>query len=180
MPNLLSIAAARGKSVTPRLMTLLLAFFLLSASAFAQDASARINIHRSGISIIDALKEVEQQSGLSIGFNNSKLEDKPAVNLNLTDATLASSLDQILKGTGYTYEISDNYIKIVGEQGNASASSSAAGPSETISGVVLDPEGEPLIGATVQVKGTSTATATDIDGNFSLRARPSDTLLFPI
>lgn len=179
MPNLLSTAAVRGKSLTPRLMTLLLAFFLLSASAFAQDASAaRINIHRSGISVIDALKEVEQQSGLSIGFNNSKLEDKPAVNLNLTDATLASSLGQILKGTGYTYEIAGNYIKIVSEQGSAPAAAPGSGAMETLTGVVVDPEGEPLIGATVQVKGTSTATATDIDGNFSLRARPSDTLVF--
>lgn len=49
---------------------------------------------------------------------------------------------------------------------------------ETITGVVTDPEGEPLIGATVQVKGTSTATATDIDGNYALRARKGDTLVF--
>ncbi len=38
----------------------------------------------------------------------------------------------------------------------------------TITGVVIDSEGEPLIGATVQVKGTSTGAATDIDGRFSL------------
>jgi len=37
-----------------------------------------------------------------------------------------------------------------------------------ISGTVTDENGEPLIGATVMVKGTSTGTATDIDGNFRL------------
>ena len=67
MPNLLSIAAARRKSVTPRLMTLLLAFFLLSASAFAQDASARINIHRSGISFIDALRKWNSKADFQSG-----------------------------------------------------------------------------------------------------------------
>jgi len=36
-------------------------------------------------------------------------------------------------------------------------------------GTVVDSEGEPLIGATVLVKGTSTGTATDIDGHFSLK-----------
>lgn len=35
-------------------------------------------------------------------------------------------------------------------------------------GSVFDKQGEPLIGATVAVPGTSTATAVDIDGNFSL------------
>ncbi|MDE5882466.1 MAG: TonB-dependent receptor [Muribaculaceae bacterium] len=40
----------------------------------------------------------------------------------------------------------------------------------TVTGVVVDSEGEPLIGATVLVKGTSTGAATDIDGKFSLAA----------
>lgn len=38
-----------------------------------------------------------------------------------------------------------------------------------ISGTVKDDAGEPLIGATVLVQGTSTGTATDFDGNFNLR-----------
>ncbi len=48
----------------------------------------------------------------------------------------------------------------------------------SISGtVVSQQDGEPLIGATVLVKGTNTATATDIDGNFSIRATTGATLL---
>lgn len=37
-----------------------------------------------------------------------------------------------------------------------------------IKGQVLDKAGEPIIGATVKVKGTNTGTITDIDGNFTL------------
>ena len=37
-----------------------------------------------------------------------------------------------------------------------------------ISGVVLDESGEPYIGATVMVRGTTTATITDLDGKFVL------------
>ena len=37
-----------------------------------------------------------------------------------------------------------------------------------VTGTVKDPSGEPLIGATVFVEGTSTAVTTDIDGNFSI------------
>lgn len=40
----------------------------------------------------------------------------------------------------------------------------------TITGVVVDAEGEPLIGATVLIKGTTNGTATDIDGRFTLKA----------
>ena len=38
----------------------------------------------------------------------------------------------------------------------------------TVTGVVLDATGEPIIGASVVVKGTSNGTITDIDGNFTL------------
>lgn len=37
-----------------------------------------------------------------------------------------------------------------------------------VQGLVVDPQQEPIIGATVRVKGTSLGTATDIDGKFSL------------
>ena len=40
----------------------------------------------------------------------------------------------------------------------------------TITGQVLDQNGEPIIGATVTIEGTSKATATGIDGDFVLKA----------
>lgn len=54
----------------------------------------------------------------------------------------------------------------------------AVAPAEaaTIVGTIVDSDGEPLIGATVLVKGTSTGTATDIEGNFSIKAAPGQEL----
>lgn len=49
----------------------------------------------------------------------------------------------------------------------------------TVKGTVTSAsDGEPLIGATVQVKGTTTGTATDIDGNYSLSVQKGATLSF--
>lgn len=45
-----------------------------------------------------------------------------------------------------------------------------------VKGQVLDPTGEPVIGATVKVKGAKTGTITDIDGNFTLNANAGSTL----
>ncbi|MDE6648857.1 MAG: TonB-dependent receptor [Muribaculaceae bacterium] len=42
-----------------------------------------------------------------------------------------------------------------------------------VSGTVLDDQGEPLIGVTVMVQGTSNGTATDFDGNYSIKNVPS-------
>ncbi|WP_291528561.1 SusC/RagA family TonB-linked outer membrane protein [Bacteroides sp. UBA939] len=46
-----------------------------------------------------------------------------------------------------------------------------------ITGVVQDPSGEPIIGVTVMVKGTSTGTITDIDGNYSISVPGSKSVL---
>lgn len=57
------------------------------------------------------------------------------------------------------------------------ASFGAMAAPRTVKGVVVDETGEPLIGATVQVEGTSTGLATDLDGNFAINVSDGQTLL---
>ena len=47
----------------------------------------------------------------------------------------------------------------------------ALAQSITVKGVVKQPDGETVIGATVTEKGTQNATVTDLDGNFSLAVK---------
>lgn len=50
---------------------------------------------------------------------------------------------------------------------------------QTVTGVVTSAaDDEPLIGATVIVKGTATGTSTDLDGNYSIQAAKGQTLVF--
>ena len=56
------------------------------------------------------------------------------------------------------------------------APATAQQKAQTVSGTVLDPDGNPLIGATVVVvKGTQGA-VTDVKGKFTIKAKPSDSL----
>jgi TonB-linked SusC/RagA family outer membrane protein len=48
---------------------------------------------------------------------------------------------------------------------------------KTAKGRVLDETGEPVIGATVSVKGTKNTTVTDVDGNFSLNVPEGSTIV---
>jgi len=47
----------------------------------------------------------------------------------------------------------------------------------TVKGKIVDEKGEPLTGASIQQKGTSNGTITDINGNFSLSVSSDDTLI---
>ena len=58
----------------------------------------------------------------------------------------------------------------------APATATAQQKTQTVSGIVLDPDGNPLIGATVVVvKGTQGA-VTDVNGKFTIKAKSSDSL----
>ncbi|WP_019989790.1 SusC/RagA family TonB-linked outer membrane protein [Rudanella lutea] len=52
----------------------------------------------------------------------------------------------------------------------------AYGQSLSLSGTVRDDAGQPLPGATVVVRGTTTGTTTNAEGSFSIRVQPSDVL----
>lgn len=58
------------------------------------------------------------------------------------------------------------------------AGSGAYAQTNGIGGTVTDNAGEPIIGASVKVKGsTNMGTVTDIDGNFKLDVKPGETLI---
>ena len=59
----------------------------------------------------------------------------------------------------------------------AAASMAIAQDTAKLSGTVVDAEGEPLIGAAVMVKGSSTGTVTDVDGTFTLAVPRGATLV---
>lgn len=57
------------------------------------------------------------------------------------------------------------------------APAAAVAPAITVTGTVTDAQGEPLIGATVLVKGTTLGTSTDLDGKFTLKNVTGKTLV---
>ena len=161
-----------NKQTISRVFMLFLCCLLLSIPTFAQNSSARITIHKKNISVIEALKEVEKQTKLSVGYNESQLKNKPSISLALEKATLENSLTEILKGTGYTYQLKGKYVIIVPQEKKEAEQASV----KRIAGQVLDEQGEPLIGVNVLVEGTSIGAITDMDGNFSLEAPVGSTL----
>ena len=48
----------------------------------------------------------------------------------------------------------------------------------TVSGVVTDEQGEPLIGCTIQLKGSQVATVADLDGKFKMQVPAKGIITF--
>lgn len=155
----------------PRKSFLFIFLFCMGAGAMAQ-SDKKITINKNNITLQKALTEVQKQSDMSIAYNDSKLPKK-MISLNLKDESLERVLDEILKGTGHTYLIKDNYIMIIpGEKVQKTNQIE-----KKITGQVVDDQNVPLIGVNVLVKGKAgVGSITDIDGNFQLTVNTGDIL----
>lgn len=150
---------------------LFLFMVVIQATAFAQ-GGMKITIQKENITVIEALKEVEKQSKLSVGYNDSQLTDKPAINLNLKNIDLEKALSIILKGTGFTYGIKRNYINIIPQP------KTGAVVIKQVTGRVVDEKNEPLIGVNIRVEGTDDGTVTDLEGKYVIKASIGSILSF--
>lgn len=150
---------------------LFLFMVVIQATAFAQ-GGMKITIQKENITVIEALKEVEKQSKLSVGYNDSQLIDKPAINLNLKNVDLEKALSIILKGTGFTYGIKRNYINIIPQP------KTGAVVIKQVTGRVVDEKNEPLIGVNIRVEGTDDGTVTDLEGKYVIKASIGSILSF--
>ena len=81
-------------------------------------------------------------------------------------------------GTNIEYTITDRHILISQKNKPQTQNTLQSGATIRVNGQVTDENGESLPGVTVRVKGSKTATATDIDGNYSLNVRSNDILEF--
>ena len=150
---------------------LFLFMVVIQATAFAQ-SGMKITIQKENITVIEALKEVEKQSKLSVGYNDSQLIDKPAINLNLKNIDLEKALSIILKGTGFTYGIKRNYINIIPQPKTGTV------VVKQVTGRVVDEKNEPLIGVNIRVEGTDDGTITDLEGKYVIKASIGSILSF--
>lgn len=166
-----SYTLKNDKKVKGIRFVLFLFMVVIQATAFAQ-GGMKITIQKENITVIEALKEVEKQSKLSVGYNDSQLIDKPAINLNLKNIDLEKALSIILKGTGFTYGIKRNYINIIPQPKTGTV------VVKQVTGRVVDEKNEPLIGVNIRVEGTDDGTVTDLEGKYVIKASIGSILSF--
>lgn len=160
-------------------LVLLAAFTLYlggPAEIRAAEQAKTITVELKNVSLSKAMTAIEKASGYSFFYDANKTDLNHVVNLDADNDEITSVLSELLSSTNLTYEISNNQIALIpkGNTGqlNLRSFSKTALPevqqNRSIKGVVKDAFGETIIGASVVVKGTTTGTVTDMDGNFSL------------
>ncbi|MGP1590524.1 MAG: SusC/RagA family TonB-linked outer membrane protein [Prevotella sp.] len=136
--------------------------FLLGMNAGAMAQNVQMKLGK--VSVKQAIATLKDKSGYSFVYEMNDLDLNKKVDVNAT--TLSESIQQILNGQQVNYEIKGNTV-IVKHQGVTKDQKENA--IQTISGIVKDENGLPIIGATVKVRGAQMGVVTDINGKFSLK-----------
>lgn len=145
-------------------------FSLLLASQMTISAQ-NVSFSTNKVTLKSAFEKIEKASKYKIAYNSSQLNANRSVTLSKKSDDVFGILTQLLKGTNCTYELEGNYIIIKPLQ-----KAQTSGKKVKVRGVIKDETGEPIIGATVRVKGQSEGTVSDLDGNFTLDVTDDNTL----
>ncbi len=154
---------------------LYLVFTLNVIAQQAKENTSTITVSFQDKPLSEAIKRIEESSKYTFFYDASKVDVKQKVSLNVKDATVQNAIKQMLSKTNVRFEVSNSQIVLYPNKQEDSKKESAL---KTISGKVIEESGETLIGVLVSVKGKSTGTVTDFEGNFSLEVKPTDAILF--
>lgn len=141
----------------------------LCLQMLAQSFSLKLD----NVTVKKAITELREKSGYSFVYVANNLNTQKVISVNATDLT--SAIEQIISGQDVAYEIKGKNIVI---SKKAPAAPQTKTTPKTVKGYVLDENGDPLPGATVQIQGSNKGVTTDLDGAYAIEVAPAEQLYF--
>ena len=136
-----------------------------------------VNIALENKTVDEVLTELEQGTEFVFFYNNKQIDVKRRVSVRANNKTIFKVLNDVFKGTNIGYKVLDRNIILYDKAVGADGSTDWLCRLSTVKGSVVDATGEPVIGASILVQGTTNGVITDIDGNFILTNVGSDATL---
>ena len=132
---------------------------LSSVQSFAkpQKEDIRLNLELKNVTLDSALDSIKAQSPFTFIVGQVDLARK--VSMSMKNETIGNVCAKLFTPLDIDYKINGHYIYL---------SNRPKVEPRTVSGTVIDHNGQPIPGASVFVQGTTTGTTTDIDGRFTL------------
>ncbi len=149
-----------------------------ATESYSQKTTFTISVQDQ--SVKEVFDYIEQHSEFIIFYLDETIDVNRKVSVNLKGQRVESILEQLFKNTDVTYTINDRQILLSKRKEVKEVAPVVVVVQQkknTVTGVVLDPTGMPVIGANIMVKGTTSGTITDMDGKFSLDVDKDATLV---
>lgn len=149
-------------------------FQLTAVNTDAQNTEIEINTNDLTVKVL--LTEIERQSDFLFLYRNNDVDVNRVVHIKKKTGNISSILEEAFANTDIRYEFQNKYI-VLAPNGSSVESLLPQQNRHTVSGIITDKNGEPVIGANVSQKGTTNGTISDINGNFSIMVSPNTVLI---
>lgn len=147
----------------------------------AKSYEQTVSITGKNLRLEKLFARLKAQTGFHFFYKQSNLTDTKPVNIHFSNAKLEDILDETIKPQGLDYSIQGHTVFINKAKNNQKVAfaefSQSPPPQEPIRGRVVDSLGNPLAGATIKIKGTTTATVADKDGWYTIETKEPDPIL---
>jgi len=147
------------------LILLISAFQVLATGSYSQ--TAQLNLKMKDATIKDVLSEIENQSEFYFLYNSELIDVTRKVDISVKNERVNDILSRLFSKDEVNVLISDRHIVLT-----PVTEMSVAQQQNSVSGKVTDTSGQPLPGVTVLIKGTTTGTITNADGNYTITNVP--------
>jgi TonB-linked SusC/RagA family outer membrane protein len=149
---------------------------LLLMCCVSINAQQSVTVNLKNASLKQVFNAIEKQTTYRFSYRNVVIDSRHDINVSCSKAKVNTVLDIALRGRDLTYSVVSNKSIVITDKARQTVER-AQQNDETLHGVISDRNGEPIIGATVMEKGSKNGTVTDVNGQFSLKAQPGNTLV---
>lgn len=148
-------------------LKIVLAICLLFSPAIMR--GQRITLSYEKVSLDTAIKSIIEQTDYKFVYSQSVIDVNKVVSVKVSSRNISTVLDELFRNTNIAYKIVDKQIALSPQKGNPVAKQKlGSGNNRTITGLVRDQNGQPLVGASVSISGQPAGTFTDINGHYSI------------
>lgn len=155
------------KSILRQWLATILIVVICPLLATAQNQTT-VNISAKDTPVKTVLRQIESQTTYRFSYTAGLLDGFPRQTLEYNNTPVATVLDKVFGNSPIAYDIvSPKAIALYKRGAEPRKTTKGTKAGKTVKGQILDSTGEPVIGATVWIKGTQKRMATNIDGEYS-------------
>lgn len=159
-----------------KLTLILTLLFILNVRANTYSQGAKLDINIQQATLKELFEQVKSQSDYKFLYNNDLVNDDLKIDVKIKGGSIEDILTEPLKKSNLSF-------KVIGKQVIVYPAEAYPDPgiqprTNIIQGIISDPAGSPLPGATITIEGTTRGVITDVDGSYSIEANPGEKLVF--
>jgi len=167
-----SVVRKNGKYLLLFVFCFLVAALQAKSPVYGQAKTFTVSL--KNVTLKEVISYVEKNSQYVFFFKPEVINQSTQISVSLKNATVKQLLDKVSEQANIVYEMKERQIvlkeKKVSEQ-------SVSQKKRLLQGLVKDEQGNPIIGASIQLKNTGTGVITDLDGLFQIQVTDKNSVI---